>query len=97
MDSKAKSMLAHLTPLGWLVALLLNSNKKDPTTSFYLRQSFGLVICFFITWFIPEYHVVAWGFVFVFWTYSFVGAIKAIEYPIPFLGVLFQKWFKLIS
>lgn len=97
MNPKVKSMLAHLTPIGWLLAFILNSIKKDKVTSFYLRQSFGLFICFFTCWFIPEYNIVAWGFVFVFWTYSFVGTIKAIEYPIPFIGNLFQKWFKFIS
>jgi hypothetical protein len=97
MNPKAKSMLAHLTPVGWLLALVLNRFKKDPMTSFYLRQSFGLYICFFITRFIPEYYIIAWGFFFVFWVYSFVGTVKGTEYPIPFLGVYFQKWFSKIA
>jgi len=53
MDPKLKSILAHLTPVGWLFALILNSIKEDSMTSFYLRQLLGLYICFFITSFIP--------------------------------------------
>ncbi|HET6558709.1 MAG TPA: hypothetical protein VFG54_15420 [Prolixibacteraceae bacterium] len=97
MNPKVKSMLAHLTPAGWLLSLLLNNFKKDPVTSFYLRQLLGLYLCFFVTRFIPEYFITVWGFIFIFWVYSFVGIVKGIEQPIPFMGPLFQKWFKIIS
>lgn len=97
MNPKAKSMLAHLTPIGWIVALLVNSSKKDPLTSFYLAQSLGLYICFFLTRFIPEYYIIVWGFFFVFWIYSFVGSLKGEENLIPFIGNYFQKWFGKIS
>ncbi|MFY9152044.1 MAG: hypothetical protein WAO52_08520 [Prolixibacteraceae bacterium] len=97
MSTKLKSILAHLTPLGWLIALVLNSRTKDQITSFYLRQTLGVFFCFLITRFIPDYFVVAWGFIFVFWVFSFVGATKATENLIPFIGSYFQKWFKLIS
>jgi len=97
MDPKVKSILAHMTPIGWMVAFALNSFKKDSVTSFYLRQSLGLFICFFITRFIPDYYVVVWGFLFVLWVYSFVGAIKAMENMIPFIGTYFQNWFKRLS
>jgi hypothetical protein len=97
MNPKMKSMLAHLTPVGWLIALVANSIKKDPVTSFYLRQLLGLYICFFLSRFIPDYYIVAWGFFFVFWVYSFVGTVKAVEHQVPFVGFYFQKWFSKIS
>lgn len=90
-------MLAHLTPVGWLAAWMINSMKKDPLTGFYLRQSLGLYACFFLTAFIPEYYIIAWGFIFVFYVLSFVGTIKQMEYPVPFLGSFFQKGFKRIA
>ena len=97
MNPKLKSMLAHLSPLGWLLALGLNLIRKDTTTSFYLRQLLGLYLCFFITWFIPDYPIIAWGFLFVLWVYSFIGIAKGIEHTIPFIGTLFQRWFKIIK
>lgn len=97
MDPKVKSMLAHLTPVGWVIAWALNRMKKDSMTSFYLRQLLGLYLCFFITRFIPDYYIVVWGLLFVFWTYSFVGPVKGIEHLIPFVGALFQKWFQKIT
>lgn len=97
MSPKAKSMLAHLTPVGWILALLLNQSKKDPLTSFYLAQSFGLFICFILARLIPGYYIVVWGFFFVFWIYSFVGSLKGEKNLIPFIGSYFQKWFGKIS
>ncbi|HZL09836.1 MAG TPA: hypothetical protein VFC65_07550 [Prolixibacteraceae bacterium] len=97
MNPKMKSMLAHLTPVGWLIALVLNSVNKDSLTSFYLRQTLGLFICFFLSWYIPDYFIIVWGVLFVLWTYSFVGTVKTIEHEIPFIGALFQKWFSRIS
>ncbi len=96
MNPKVKSILAHLTPLGWIVAFILNSIKKDLLTTFYLRQSLGLYICFFISGFIPDYYIIVWGLFFVFWVFSFVGAVKAMENLIPFIGTYFQKWFEKI-
>ncbi len=97
MNSKSKSILAHLTPLGWLLAIILNGIKKDQMTSFYIRQSLGIYLCYFIARFIPEYYIIAWGFFFVFWIYSFVGSIKMTENMIPLVGPYFQKWFKNVS
>lgn len=97
MSSKLKSMLAHLTPLGWLLALVLNSMKKDQITSFYIRQNLGVFLCFAITGLIPDYYIIIWGFFFVLWVFSFVGASKTEKNLIPFIGPYFQKWFKNIS
>lgn len=96
MNPKAKSMLAHLTPLGWLVSFLLNVRNSDELTGFYLAQSLGLYICFILTRLIPGYFVFAWALLFVFWVYSFIGASKGEQCPIPFLGLYFQKWFRKI-
>ena len=97
MNPKAKSMLAHITPLGWLVAFVLNARESDQLTGFYLAQTLGLFICFFLTRFIPDYFIFAWAFLFVLWVYSFVGALKGDENLIPFLGSYFQQWFRKIS
>lgn len=97
MNPKNKALLAHLTPVGWLIALLVNQINKDGRTSFYLRQTFGLYLCFFLTRFIPDYYIFAWALIFVFWVYSFMGVAKNAEIPVPFFGKYFQNWFKLIS
>jgi len=94
---KFKSILVHLTPIGWLLAFGINHLQKDQLTDFYLKQSFGLYLCFLISWFIPHYYIAVWSLLFVFWIYSFVGAIKNVPNAIPFIGSKFQKWFPFIG
>ena len=97
MNPKAKAALAHITPIGWLIAMILNGLRKDELTSFYLRQTLGIYLCFILSRFIPEYYIFVWGFLFVFYTYSFIGVVKQSPVPIPFIGNLFQQWFNFIS
>lgn len=96
MNSKSKTILAHLTPIGWLLAMLINSRESDSSTGFYLAQTLGIYIIFFLTWFIPNYYVFAWGFFFVFWIYSFASSLKGEDNLVPFIGIYFQKWFRKI-
>ena len=97
MNPKNKAFLAHLTPIGWLIALALNQSGKDQFTTYYLRQTIGIFICFFLTRFIPDYYIFAWGFIFVLWVYSFLGVVKNAEIAVPLLGKYFQQWFSKLS
>jgi uncharacterized membrane protein len=44
MDDKTKSIVAHVTIIGWIIALVMNQSDKGENTSFYLRQMLGLVV-----------------------------------------------------
>lgn len=96
MNPKIKSVIAHLSPVGWIIALILNKVFTHESTSFFLRQTLGIYICFGLSRLIPDYYIVAWGFFFVFYTYSFIGTVKDNLTPVPFFGNLFQKWFRFI-
>ncbi len=94
MDGKTKSIIAHITLIGWVIALVLNSNEKDEMTSFYIRQLLGLYLLNLILWMIP---VVGWLLnivVFVFWLMSLIGAIQGENKETPIVGKYFQEWFK---
>jgi len=42
--SKTRAIIAHITLIGWIIALIQNNNNKDEFTSFYIRQMLGLMI-----------------------------------------------------
>ena len=44
VDPKIISILAYLSLLGWVVALLLNSSAKSELASFHLRQGLGITL-----------------------------------------------------
>jgi hypothetical protein len=39
MDARVKAIIAHLFFVGWIIALVINSNNKESFTDFNLRQT----------------------------------------------------------
>ena len=92
MDGKTKAIVAHLTLIGWIIALILNNQEKDEFASFYIRQMLGLIILNFI-WIIPFIGWILGIVVTVFWILSLIGAAQGEKKLTPVLGESFQKWF----
>jgi uncharacterized membrane protein len=92
MDGKTKAIVAHITLIGWVIALILNNQEKDPFASFYIRQMLGLIILNFI-WIIPIIGWILGIVVLVFWILSLIGAASGEEKLTPIFGEMFQKWF----
>lgn len=102
---KTRAIVAHITLIGWIIALVQNSNDKNEFSSFYIRQMLGLVILSFavnvasmilafipfLGWLISLLAIVA---VIGAWIHSLVGAVNEKKEPTPFIGHLFQDWFK---
>lgn len=94
MDGKTKAIVAHITLIGWIIALVLNSSEKDEFASYYIRQLIGLYLVGIICSFIP---VIGWIIsivVFIFWILSLIGAIQGEMKESPVVGKYFQDWFK---
>lgn len=95
MDAKTKAILAHITLIGWIIALILNQNeKKDEFSSFYIRQMLGLILLSIVTSLVPIVGWVLWIVVVVFWILSLIGAAGGEEKLTPVVGHYFQDWFK---
>jgi uncharacterized membrane protein len=102
MDDKTKSIVAHITFIGWIIALVMNQSDKGANTSFYLRQNLGLwliavagsVVGMLTIGIISTVVSVA---VLVLWILSLIGALGGEQKPSPVVGEMFQSWFKSIS
>ena len=102
MDDKTKSIVAHLTLIGWIIALVMNQSDKGPNTSFYLRQMLGLVVLSLVGWLlsmtpIPFLSLVVYIIILILWVLSLIGALSGQQKPLPVVGEMFQQWFKSIS
>lgn len=102
MDDKTKSILAHITLIGWIVALVMNQSEKGENTSFYLRQNLGFFLVMvaggvlgIVTLGIAS--TIIYLIVFVLWILSLVGALSGQKSLTPVVGQMFQDWFKGIS
>jgi uncharacterized membrane protein len=94
MDGKTKAIVAHITWVGWLIALIINSSQKDEITSFYIRQLLGIYLFSLVVTFIPLVNFVGWILAFIFWILSLIGAINGEMKETPVIGRYFQDWFK---
>jgi uncharacterized membrane protein len=103
MDDKTKSIVAHLTIIGWVIALVLNQQEKGPNTSFYLRQMLGLTIVAIlgslVFSFLPvPFLSTAWSILMlILWVISLISAVGGTQKALPVVGDMFQQWFKGIS
>lgn len=93
-DGKNIAIIAHITIIGWIIALVMNSNNKTEVGSFYIRQMLGLVIIAFITSWIPFLNLLAFVVLFVAWIMSLISALGGEMKPTWLLGEQFQDWFK---
>jgi uncharacterized membrane protein len=94
MDGKTKAIVAHITIIGWIVALVLNSSEKDEFASYYIRQLLGIYLMGIVLSFIPYIGWIISIVVFVFWLLSLIGAVQGERKETPFVGQYFQDWFK---
>jgi len=94
MDGKTKAIVAHITWVGWLIALIINSNQRDEITNFYIRQLLGIYLFGLVVTFIPVINFIGWIIVLVFWILSLIGAVNGEMKESPIVGKYFQDWFK---
>ena len=95
MDAKTKAIVAHITLIGWIIALVVNQNEnKEEFTSFYIRQMLGLILLSIVLSFIPFVNLFGWIIAFVLWLLSLIGAASGETKLTPIVGEYFQDWFK---
>lgn|SRR5690349_18723519 len=102
MDDKTKSIVGHITLIGWVIALVMNQSEKGDNTSFYLRQVLGLFIVAMLGWVLGMFTLSIIGTitsiaVLVLWVLSLLGALSGEKKPVPVVGDMFQQWFKGLS
>jgi uncharacterized membrane protein len=94
MDGKTKAIVAHITWIGWLIALIVNSSQKDEITSFYIRQLLGIYLFTLVISIIPVLNIIGWIIGIIFWILSLIGAVNGEMKETPIVGKYFQDWFK---
>lgn len=102
-EGKTLGLVAYLTLFGTLIAFFMNQDKRNPFTSFHIRQGLGLgslyiaigyVITYFDSWMITYSF---WIFFSVLFLYGIFSAISGQLNKVPMLGDFFQKTFKSIG
>lgn len=94
-DGKNVAIIAHITLIGWVIAIVMNGGeKKTEYASFYIRQMLGLVILGVVLGLIPVINLFSWIPVVILWIMSLIGALGGNKKLTPVVGHYFQDWFK---
>ncbi len=99
-NGKTVAIIAYITLIGWIVALVMNNANRTALGSFHVRQSLGImsvgVVLAIFTGFLDIWILSAIVnlTLFVFWLLGLVSAVQGEMKPVPILGEQFQEWFK---
>jgi len=91
-EDKTVAIVSYLTLIGFIVAIVLNSNKKTKLGAYHLRQMLGL----FLTSLVCIIPILGWLLaiaILVLWVMGLMSAINGQMKPVPMLGAMYQKWF----
>jgi uncharacterized membrane protein len=98
-EGKTMAIISYITWIGTLIAFVMNNEKHNSFAAFHIRQMIGLSLFSLGNGLISRYAgmpvaaIIGLG-LFVLWIIGLLGAINGEEKKIPFLGDLFQDWFK---
>lgn len=105
MDGKSIAIISYLTIVGWVIALVMNSNNKSQLAIYHIRQSLFIMlvgIAFYIvqtmllfipylSWLISLLLFPVGLALFVLWVMGLISAINGEEKPIPIVGEKAQQ------
>ena len=101
-EGKGLAIISYFTFIGLLIAIIMNLEKRNPFTSFHIRQMFGLIIMLIISNVTEKYvdswlGTIFWMVTFISWIYGLYYAVYGEYKEIPYIGGKFQQWFKNIN
>ncbi len=101
-EGKKLAVISYITFIGLIIAIIKNSEKRNPFTLFHIRQMFGLMIMLIFSNLVEQYvnsllGTAFWTITFACWIFAIYYAIKEEYKLIPVLGEKFQEWFKNIN
>ena len=99
-EDKTVAIVAYLTLIGFVVAVVIHGNKKTKLGAYHLRQALGILITGFAFGIISIIPFLGWILAiplficaFVLWVIAFIAAVGGQMKPVPILGQHYQKWF----
>lgn len=99
-EDKTVAIVAYLTLIGFIIAIIMHGSKKTALGAYHLRQCLGLMITGFVCGFVGVIPVLGWIAApilmicfFVLWIMGLISALGGQMKPVPVLGEKYQQWF----
>lgn len=99
-EDRTVAILAYLTIIGFVVAIVMHSSKKTALGAYHLRQCLGLLVTSLVLGVVSVVPLIGWliglaGIVLlcVIWLMGLIAAANGQQKPAPVLGEKYQQWF----
>ena len=99
-ENKTIAIIAYITVIGLIAAIIMNQDKKEPFGSFHIRQALGIFASGLVLSFVAVIPILGWIaailggiLLFVLWIIGFINAITGKTKTVPVLGDKFAEWF----
>lgn len=103
-QNKLIGIVAYITIIGLVIALILNQEKKDPFAGFHIRQSLGIFVSGIALSLVALVPLIGWILavvgsllILVLWVMGLMNAIGGNMTPVPLLGERFEEWFSSVA
>ena len=100
-EDKNIAIIAYLTFIGLIIAIIMNNNGKAAFSSYHIRQSLGMTVTGLSLGVIGMIPILGWivsvlgSFVLLYmWVIGLMNAINGKQIPCPILGEKYQEWFR---
>jgi len=91
---KSTAIIAYITWVGLIIALIMNMDAKNDFAKFHIKQALLLFIFATVLSWIPIIGWIIGIILFVFWIMGLIYAINGEKKEIPLIGSWAQEWFK---
>lgn len=99
-NGKTVAIIAYITLIGWIIALVMNNGNKTELGAYHIRQALGImcvgVVLAILVGFL-DISILSWIVqiaILVLWILGVLSAVQGEMKPVPVLGEKFQEWFK---
>ncbi len=103
-EEKTVAIVAYLSLIGFIIAIVLHGQKKTALGAFHLRQVLGIFLTGVVGWICVMALMfvvigvflapVVWVLLIVMWVMGLIAAINGQQKPVFLLGEKYQEWFK---
>lgn len=103
-EGKTIAIIAYITVIGLIIAIVLNNDKKNAFAAFHIRQALGVGLASLVIGvlnIIPYIGRLAFAvgsiLLFVMWIVGLINALNGKMKPVPVFGKQFEEWFRGIN
>jgi|TARA_R100000479_G_scaffold70100_3_gene33883 uncharacterized membrane protein len=98
-NGKTIAIIAYITLIGWIIALVMHNNNKTALGAYHIRQMLGIMLlglALSLLGSLLDIYILSVILnigVLVLWILGLIAAIQGEKKPVPLLGEQFQQWF----